>query len=221
MYPNSFINFVIHMASLVAWVLAMYWRSDNELSLVAPRNNSTSDHEYKPYGGFPILKVMAQSTSQYPIIFWGGIRLNCNLDCKVSNFAMVQGFCCNLLQMRFFWKSYGAMFHLFGGNPPIMRPLIMLSLGPFSSFILLCFIETLILCWTKFFFQKIIWCRFTFHVLHWSLLQKSTTPSTFFMLSRNTTFGSFLMILLVSTHIKQYVLVPSQYLKDTRYRFEL
>jgi len=40
--------------------------------------------------------------------------------------------------LKFFWKSYGGPFHLFGDNPPITRSLFMLSLGPFSSSILLC-----------------------------------------------------------------------------------
>jgi hypothetical protein len=41
------------------------------------------------------------------------------------------------------------------------------------------------------------------------------TPSTFFVLSRNTT-SQLLMILLPSTHIKRYALVLSQYLKSTQ-----
>jgi len=35
--------------------------------------------------------------------------------------------------LRFFRKGYGGPFHLFGGHPPIMRPLFTLSLGRFFS----------------------------------------------------------------------------------------
>jgi hypothetical protein len=51
--------------------------------------------------------------------------------------------------LRFFWKSYGSPFHLFGGHAPIMRPFLMLSLGPLFLSILLWFIQTLILWWNK------------------------------------------------------------------------
>jgi hypothetical protein len=47
--------------------------------------------------------------------------------------------------LRFFRKSYGGPFHLFGGHPPITRPFFTLSLGSFSSSILLWFIQTFIL----------------------------------------------------------------------------
>ncbi len=47
--------------------------------------------------------------------------------------------------LKFFLKGYGGPFHLFGGNPPITRPFFMLFLVPFSSSILLWFIQTLIL----------------------------------------------------------------------------
>jgi hypothetical protein len=47
--------------------------------------------------------------------------------------------------LRFFRKSYGGPFYLFGGHPPVTKPLFMLSLGPFSSSILLWFIQTFIL----------------------------------------------------------------------------
>ncbi len=78
-----------------------------------------------------------------------------------------------LAQFEVLWKNDGGPFHLFGGNPPIMRPLFTLSLGPFSSSILLWFIQTLILRWNKFFLQIKVCCRFiTFHVFRRSLLQR-------------------------------------------------
>jgi len=94
--------------------------------------------------------------------------------------------------LRFFWKSYGCLFDLFGGHPPITRPLLTLSLGPFSLSILLWFIQTFILWWNKFFFRKKIWCRFiTFHVFHRFLLQRyrlaSLTSSPSFTISSTTT----------------------------------
>jgi len=63
-------------------------------------------------------------------------------------------FQCLFHSLRFFRKSDIGPFHLFGGNPPITRPLFILSLGPFSSSILLWFIQTLILRWNKFFFRR-------------------------------------------------------------------
>jgi hypothetical protein len=67
-------------------------------------------------------------------------------------------FFCNFALESFFHilgflkKNYGNIFHLFGGNPPIMRPFLTLSLGAFSSSILLWFIQTFILWWKNFFF---------------------------------------------------------------------
>ncbi len=54
------------------------------MSFVAPKYGPTSDHEYKPCGGTPILKVIAQSASQYLTIFWGDIPPNCNLNYLVN-----------------------------------------------------------------------------------------------------------------------------------------
>ncbi len=56
--------------------------------------------------------------------------------------------------LRFFRKGYGGPFHLFNGHPPITRPLFTLFLGPFSSSILLWFIQTFILWSSKFFFRR-------------------------------------------------------------------
>ncbi len=44
--------------------------------------------------------------------------------------------------------------HLFGGNPPIMKPLLGLFLKPFFLSILLWFIQCIILWWNKLLFQK-------------------------------------------------------------------
>ncbi len=68
--------------------------------------------------------------------------------------------------LRFFQKNYGDTFWLFDDDPPITKPLLMFSLGPLSSSILLWFIQTLILGWNKFFFQIFFWCKFTFHIIH-------------------------------------------------------
>jgi len=61
MYLKSIINFVIHMASLVACMFAMFCLNGGQcycrLSFTTPRNGSTSDHENKPCGGPPIFKI--------------------------------------------------------------------------------------------------------------------------------------------------------------------
>jgi hypothetical protein len=54
--------------------------------------------------------------------------------------------------LRFFWKGYGGPFHLLGGHPLITRPFFTLSLGLFSSSILLWFIQTFLLWCSNFFF---------------------------------------------------------------------
>jgi hypothetical protein len=48
--------------------------------------------------------------------------------------------------LRFFGKNDGGPFHLFGGKPPITKPLFTLFLGPFSSSILWWFIQSFIFC---------------------------------------------------------------------------
>jgi hypothetical protein len=62
MYLKSFMNFVIHIASLVDYVLAMYLALVIGKTIMGYRfllqeNGSTSHHEYKPHGGSPIFKV--------------------------------------------------------------------------------------------------------------------------------------------------------------------
>jgi len=91
MYPNSFMNFVIHMASLVACVLAMYSASVVDKAIVGCR---LLLHEVAPP---PIMNTNhvvhilfsrspAQSASQYPTTSWGDNppkrNLNCNVPCK-------------------------------------------------------------------------------------------------------------------------------------------
>jgi len=62
MYLKSIINFVIHMASSVACVFAMYFTSmvDNAIvgcRLLLQENGSPFNHENKPYGAPPIFKI--------------------------------------------------------------------------------------------------------------------------------------------------------------------
>jgi len=88
MYPNSFMNFVIHMVSLVACVLAMH------LALVVDKMIVSCHLLLQEIVPLPIMNInpvvdllssmsSSESTSQYPTIFWGGNPPKCNLNCKV------------------------------------------------------------------------------------------------------------------------------------------
>jgi hypothetical protein len=88
MYPNSFMSFVIHMASLVACILAMYSTAviDKVImgchlllqEMVPPPIMNTN-----LVVDFLSSRSPAQSTSQYSTKFWGANPLECNLNCKV------------------------------------------------------------------------------------------------------------------------------------------
>jgi hypothetical protein len=87
-YRNSFMNFVIHMASLVACVLAMYLAFVVDRAIVGchlllqemappPIMNTT------PVVDLLSSRSPAQSASQYPTKPWGANPPKCNLNCKV------------------------------------------------------------------------------------------------------------------------------------------
>ncbi len=88
MHPKSIINLVIHMASFVAWVLAMYSASvvDNAivgcrllLQKMAPlpmmKTNLVVDLLFS--------RLPPQSTSQYPSTSLDGVAPNCNFICNI------------------------------------------------------------------------------------------------------------------------------------------
>ncbi len=87
-YHNSFMIFVIHMASLVACILAMY------LALVIDKAIVGCHLLLQEMVPPPIMNTnlvvdllfsrsLAQSTSQYPTKSWGGNPPKHNLNCKV------------------------------------------------------------------------------------------------------------------------------------------
>ncbi len=105
MYPNSFMSFVIHMASLVACVLAMYSASVVDKAIVGGR---LLLHEVAPPPIMNINPVVdflssrspAQSASQYPTTSWGDNppkrNLNCNVPCKYQKMRFTAIQCCRL-----------------------------------------------------------------------------------------------------------------------------
>ncbi len=97
MYLDSFMSFVIHIASLVACVLAMYSASVVDKAIVGCR---LLLHEVAPppiMNTNPMVDLLSsrsptQSTSQYPTTSWGDNPLRHNLNCNVP---------CKYRKMRF------------------------------------------------------------------------------------------------------------------------
>ncbi len=88
MYPKSIINFVIHMASFVACVFAMYSASvvDNVivryrllLQEMAPPPNMKTNHVVDLLSS----RSPPQSASQYPSTSLDAVASNCNFICNV------------------------------------------------------------------------------------------------------------------------------------------
>ncbi len=88
MYPNSFMNFVIHMVSLVPCVLAMYSTLVVDrvivgcrllLQKMAPPPIMNTNHVVDLLSS----RSLAQSASQYPTKPWGANPPKHNLNCKV------------------------------------------------------------------------------------------------------------------------------------------
>jgi hypothetical protein len=76
MYPNSFMSFVIHMASLVAFVLAMYSASVVHKTIVGCRLLLQEMAPPPIMNTNPVVDLLssrspAQSASQYPTKPWG------------------------------------------------------------------------------------------------------------------------------------------------------
>ncbi len=88
MYPNSFMSFVIHMAFLVACILAMYSTFVVDRTIVgcrlllqemAPPPIMNTNHVVDLLSS----RSLTQSTSQYLTKPWGANPLKRNLNCKV------------------------------------------------------------------------------------------------------------------------------------------
>ncbi len=87
MYPKSIINFVIHMASFVACVFAMYSTSvvDNAMvgcHLLLQEMASPPIMKTNPMVDLLSSRSPPQSTSQYPNTSSDGVAPNCNLICN-------------------------------------------------------------------------------------------------------------------------------------------
>ncbi len=87
-YPNSFMSFVIHMASLVAYVMAMYSTLVIDKAIVGchlllqemtPPPIMNTNHVVNLLSS----RSPVQSASQYPTQSWGGNPLKRNLNSKV------------------------------------------------------------------------------------------------------------------------------------------
>jgi len=88
MYPNSFMNFVIHMVSLVVCVLAMYSISIVNKVIVGCRLLFQEMAPFpitntNPMVDFLSSRSLAQFVSQYLTKSWGGNPLKHNLNYKV------------------------------------------------------------------------------------------------------------------------------------------
>jgi hypothetical protein len=88
MYPNSFMRFVIHMASLVTYILAMYLASVVDKAIMgcclllqemAPPPIMNTNHVLDLLSS----RSSTQSASQYLTKSWGGDPPKCNLNSKV------------------------------------------------------------------------------------------------------------------------------------------
>ncbi len=88
MYPNSFMSFVIHMASLVACILAMYSALVVNKTILGcrllfqemvPPFIMNTNHVVDLLSS----RSLAQSASQYLTKSWGDDSLKHNLNCKV------------------------------------------------------------------------------------------------------------------------------------------
>jgi len=87
MYLNSFMNFVIHMVSLVACVLTMYSTLVVDKTIVGYRlllqkMAPPPIMNINPMVDFLSSRSLTQFASQYPTISWGGNLVNRNLNCK-------------------------------------------------------------------------------------------------------------------------------------------
>ncbi len=87
-YPNFFMNFVIHMASLVACILAMYSASVIDKAIVGYRLLLQEMAPLPIMNTNPMVDLLssrslAQSASQCPTKSWVGNPLKHNLNCKV------------------------------------------------------------------------------------------------------------------------------------------
>jgi hypothetical protein len=88
MYPNSLMSFVIHMASLVACVLAMYSalvvdKMIMGCHLLLQKMAPPPIMNTNPMEDLLSSRSLAQSTSQYLTISRGGSLVKRNLNCKV------------------------------------------------------------------------------------------------------------------------------------------
>jgi hypothetical protein len=88
MYPKSIINFVIHMASFVACVFAMYFTSvvDNAIvgfHLLLQEMAPPPIMKTNPVVDLLSSKSPPQSASQYPNTSLDGVAPNCNFICNV------------------------------------------------------------------------------------------------------------------------------------------
>jgi len=88
MYPNLFMSFLIHMASLVACVFAMYSTSVIDKAIMGYRLLLQEMAPPPIMNTNPMVDLLssrslAQSTSQHPTKSWGGNPPKRNLNCKV------------------------------------------------------------------------------------------------------------------------------------------
>ncbi len=88
MYPKSIINFVIHMASFVTCVFAMYSASVVDNAIVGCRLLLQEMAPPPIMKTNPVVDLLSsrsppQSASQYPRTSLDGVALNCNFICNI------------------------------------------------------------------------------------------------------------------------------------------